>query len=226
MFDRLYFYQRKQLEVAFMKKNLFAPVILLLLCGCMIRTSDPAAERAFEVYHDLHIQLPAAPITLEQALGKTAPENHSAVRIAFAQIHILQNLHTPQAILTREKARIKLNTMLGYLPSDNIIYAEGTSTVCPAEIPHISAVEKTALILDDGQTPPLELLCKVRLAHADAAAAMNEAALDDSPEKRLNYVISCIRLAAAIGVYPEQLNDLGEFEKRFDSANARWRKSH
>ena len=39
-------------------------------------------------------------------------------------------------------------------------------------------------------------------------------------------VISCIRLAAAIGVYPEQLNDLGEFEKRFDSANARWRKSH
>jgi hypothetical protein len=208
------------------KKICLSLFVAFLLCGCLFKTSDPAAERAFAVYQELHVSLPEHPVTLEYILNRTGRENHCAARIAFARWLILDGVKTPQAILDREKARIELNTFAGFLPSDNINYETGGQPEYPAEIPHISAAEKAALILDDGATEPLELLRKVRIAHAEAVAAMNEFALDNSPQKRLAYVICCIRLADAIGVSPAGLSDLDEFEQRFDSANARWEKSY
>ncbi len=209
-----------------MKKICLSLFIPLLSGGCLIKTSDPAAEKAFHVYQELHVNLPLNPVTLEYALGRADRENHNAVRIAFAKLHILDGIQTPQAILEREKARVELNTFIGFLPSDDISYEAGNSLECPAEIPHISAVEKAALIIDDGATPPLELLRKVRIAHIEAIAAMNEFALDNSPQKRLEYIICCIRLADVIGVSPAGLSNLDEFEQRFDSANARWEKNY
>ena len=205
---------------------LFTAVSLFWLCGCMISASDPAAERAFEVYHQLHTLLPDAPLDMKDVLERAAAVDRTAVRIAWAELYFLKDLRTVQAVAKREKARITLNTLLGFLPSDPVVYDLETSPALPVELPHASAVEKAALIIDDGKIPPLELLRLARLAHVEAVTAMNEAEMENSPEKRLAYAVACIRLADVIGVAPEKLDEVEVFEERFNSANVRWEKSH
>ena len=95
---------------------------------------------------------------------------------------------------------------------------------CPEELPPVGTVEKAALLIDDGNTPIMELLVNVRLAHLRAVNAMNNKNKNPSAENRFEYFSACVLLAQSAGIELEQLESLEEYEKRFDSAEERLRK--
>ena len=206
-----------------MKNAFFLLTVLLITGGCI---SDPDAELAAAIYYELHSGLPKSPITLDSALEKCDASHHSMVRIAFAQMQLARLERSPENILNAEKSRIRLNTCLGYLPGDSIPYDLESSLECPAEPPPVTTAEKAALIIDQGQSRPLQLLCKVRLAHADAVMAMNQKKHTPGHTANLNYFIACVKLSEAIGIPLEQLDKLENYEKRFDAAGVSWEKNH
>lgn len=201
---------------------------LLLCCtGCLLTVSDPEAEGAVEIYNELHSHLPEKSIDLATALRMAPAENAADVRLAFAKLEMLKNNPGKAEIRVRgEKARVELNVMLGFLPADEVVYQTDGALTVPEEISHIGAAEKAALIINGGKKTPLKLLQAVRFAHVDAVAAMNLLMSADTPENRFSYFAACIRLAAVIGVKPEQLDKLEEYEKRFNAASSRWQKEH
>lgn len=205
-------------------KNLFFLLVILLLGGGCI--ADPDAELAAAIYYELHTDLPKNPITLDNALEKCEKQDASLVRTAFARMQTARLERTPETVLDAEKARIQLNTAMGYLPGDNIAYDLDAVMDCPAEPPPVTVAEKAALIINHGVEQPLTLLCKVRLAHADAVMAMNQKKHFPGHVNNLNYFIACVNLADAIGIPLEQLDKLENYEKRFDAAGVRWEKNH
>jgi len=215
-------------------RKLFLAVLPLFINGCLlISVSDPDAEKAVDIYESLHIPLPEKPLKLADALNMTPPEKHLKVRLTFGELAYadLEKDPAPSLIGWKEKKRIELNVLLGFLPSDKIAYdtAGVLNAAMPEEISHVTAAEKAALILDRGSSDPLELLEKVRLAHVDAVRAMNNKQISSSGNRMmldLAYYSACVRLADIIGVPPEKLDRLTEYEKRFDAAQSRWKKSH
>ena len=209
-----------------MKRWFFLPVTVLC-AGCLFTASDPEAERAVEIYNELHSHLPQKTVDLKSALAMTPPEKHTPVRLAFAKLEaVKKNPAEPKLRGWGEKVRVELNVLLGFLPSDMVDYDTAGAWNVPVEISHAGAAEKAALIIDGGKTAPLELLKKVRLAHVDVVDAMNLLGVDDSPVNRYACVAACIRLAGIVGVAPEDLDKLEEYEKRFNAASSRWQKSH
>ena len=198
---------------------------MLLCCcsGCLMTVSDPEAENAADIYRELHKKLPDKAVTLSAALAQVPREKHADVRIAFAQLAANQTAKEklPTLRLLAEKARVELNVLLGFLPADLVVYDCSGALVMPAEIAHIAAAEKAALIIDGGKSEPLELLKKIRIAHAEAVARMNQLHNSSWVVHRFEYAAACIHLAQLIGVEPENLDKLDHYEKRFDNAAAR-----
>ena len=215
-------------------RKLFFVLLPLFINGCLlISVSDSDAEKAVDIYESLHVPLPKEPLKLADALNMTPPEKQLEVRLTFGELAYADREKNPAPALVgwKEKKRIELNVLLGFLPSDKITYdtAGLLNTLMPQEISHVAAAEKAALILDRGSSDPLELLKKVRLAHADAVRAMNNRQINSSGNRMmldLSYYTACVRLAGIIRVPPEKLDQLGEYEKRFDAAQSRWKKSH
>lgn len=208
-----------------MKRYFFLPVVLLC-AGCLFTASDPEAEKAVEIYNELHSHLPQKTVDLQDALSMVPPEKHVAVRLAFAKLETVRRYPAaPELRVWGEKARVELNTLLEFLPSDMVDYDTAGAWNVPEEISHPAAAEKAALIIDGGKSAPLELLKKVRFAHADAVEAMNLTAQTDTPVNRYAYVAATIRLAGIVGVEPGELDKLEVYEKRFNAASSRWQKS-
>ena len=208
-----------------MKKFCFLP-LLMFCAGCLITASDPEAEKAAEVYRELHSALPEKPVSPEAALKMVPGEKAPEVRLAFARLAIgKKEPSSPAWRVQCEKARVELNVLLGFLPADMISYDTAGALDVPPEISHVEAAEMAALIIDNGCSEPLGVLKNVRFAHADAVKAMNDLAVSATAENNLAYVTACIRLASVIGVEPDKLDKLEEYEKRFNAASSRWKKS-
>lgn len=206
-----------------MRSLLFLPV-LFLIGGCLLYFSDPAADKAVESLCLLRRELPVNPVTLGEMLAGQPEKEHGRIRIAFASLLLAETEKSAENILRGEQSRICLNTLGGFLPSDKVKYSLEGVMDCPEELPPVGTVEKAALLIDDGNTPIMELLVNVRLAHLRAVNAMNNKNKNPSAENRFEYFSACVLLAQSAGVEFEQLESLEEYEKRFDSAEERLRK--
>ncbi|MBR2625168.1 MAG: hypothetical protein IKD23_02085 [Lentisphaeria bacterium] len=206
-----------------MRSLLFMPV-LFLIGGCLFDFSDPEADRAVESLCLLRRELPVNPVSLGEMLAGQPEAEHSKIRIAFASLLLAETKKSAENILRGEQNRIYLNSLGGFLPSDKVRYSLDGTMDCPEELPPVGTVEKAALLIDDGNTPIMELLVNVRLAHLRAVNAMNNKNKNPSAENRFEYFSACVLLAQSAGVEFEQLESLEEYEKRFDSAEERLRK--
>lgn len=200
----------------------------MLLClfasGCLITVSDPEAEAAVEMICRQARRIPETPLSLKEVLEKLPSTEHLTVRIAFASLLLAEKERNAGNIMRGEKARITLNTLLGFLPGDSLHYDLTGVWECPEELPAVSTAEKAALIIDGGKTPAATLLTRVRLAHLQAVTAMNDKTEKPTAGNSFAYLRACVLLAREIGVPPEQLEALDEYEKRFDAARERQRK--
>lgn len=203
-----------------MKKYLW-PAVLLFAGGCLVLTEDPAADKAAALY-----SLAVKPelrqvITLEKALTLVKTGDRVKIRRLFALYSWAKENNN---LLMTEKGRVELNTFLGFLPEAVIGYETIKYEGSPSELPPVESAEKTALILDGGSTPVLEVVRKVRIAHANAVLWMNQIEKENSTRNRFYYMLKCLDLAAVIGVDLPELHDLSCYEKRFDDALERGRK--
>ena len=156
------------------------------------------------------------------ALKKVPQKDRGELRAAFAD---LSAPGTPTGTVIREKARIKINVLLGYPPASKIPYDPAGALTAPAEIPDVRAAEKAALILHDGTADPLTLLRNVRLAHADAVLAAENLNENPSEMNRRTYFFTCLRLAAAIGLDSPMMTEVPDLERRMDEALTRLKKA-
>ena len=200
-----------------------AIILLLSVSGCLIFTNDPAADKAAAAYCKLMMPVNSGKITLSEALPKAqTPAEKLRIRRCFAMYLWSKENKMPASI---ELWRIKLNTQLGFLPESRIEYSGDQYSLCPDELPTVETAEKAAFIISDGKIPTLELAAKVRSAHLEAVTAMNFLHKNPIPSARITYLNKCLDLAGAIGVDLPQLNELDDYEQRFDAAAARWKKS-
>lgn len=199
-----------------MNKLLFTAAIMCVLSGCLLYNPDDIADDAAENYLDCQKPLPEKALSLSDVL-KLQPQKTPEIRLLFARMHVARQLNDRAGA---EICRIKLNEILDYLPGAEVRYECSNALDCPAELPTVDQAEKAALIIDDEETPVIELSAKVRICHAEAVRAMQDTS---SPSAKLNYFEHCMKLARIIGVDLPDLANLREYERRFDSA-LKWRK--
>ena len=198
-----------------MNKSLICLAAVLLLSGCMSHP-DKKADRAAVNFLNARKKLPEKALTLAEVL-KQHPEKTPEIRRLFAGSSTAKAQNDRAGM---EIYRVKLNALLDHLPSDKIDYDCRGALDCPEELPPVTTVEKAALILDQGKTPVVELLSKIRICHAEAIRAMQDRS---TPQAKLDYFLACMKLADALGVDLPDLEKLSGYEKRFDGA-LKWRK--
>ena len=220
-----------------MKKNnflltVFLAVLLFAGSGCVNLYEDKAAVNAVRSCAFLK-NYSNTVISLDTALNMVSSEKHHQIRLNFAELSGSEKLQkllisSPEKlqaeIVRSEKARIKLNTLLGFHPEIPVRYDSAKALDVPETLPSVSAAWKTALILDGGKNPPEKVLEKVFLAHLEAVAAYDRCEILKFPdevsriralEKRAAAVIN---LSQAVGISFYMIAFPDSFERRFDRA--------
>lgn len=192
----------------------FGGILLLLSAGCIGFYRDPAAEKAVRSYRNWVKEFPAKPLNREELFRKN-PCRKGEIRELFARYSTAKADNDPAEA---EICRVKLNFFAGYLPEAQLEYDLAGALDYPEEIADVISAEKAALIIDGGRTPAAELLCKVRIAHAQAVRAMQKRS---TPREKLNYFKACLFLAEVIGVDLPELSALKSYVIRFDGAQKR-----
>ncbi len=210
----------------------FLGVLLFAAGGCVNFYKDEAASAAVARCAFLKSYSNDI-ISPDTALNMVTPEKRNQVRLNFAILGSSEKLQkilssAPEKlqneIVRREQARIRLNSLLGFHPEIPVRYDAGKALDVPETLPSISAVWKTALILDGGKNPPEKVLEKVFLAHLDAVAAYDRCENLKTPdeESRIRALekraVAVINLSEASGISFYMIAFPDSFERRFDRA--------
>ena len=209
-------------------------IILFLLSaggGCIdFQYDDEAADAAVKSCFQLK-NYDNSVITLDAALNMAEPEKRNQLRLNFAILCSSEKLQkvltaSPEKlqseIVRHEKARIRLNTLLGYHPEVPVRYnSEGALSV-PEKLPPVSTVWKAALIVDGGKNPDLPE--KIYIAHLETLAEYDRCENISFPDEESRIramekrVIAVIHLAESAGISFYMIPYLDSFERRFDRA--------
>ena len=213
-------------------KNMLLLGVGLLLGGCIVPYEDPAADRAVEAWNaGKRTDLPRR-VTMDWMLARLSRRECGLARREFARLLRARELaklyRSPlradglrAALLDGERARIRLNTLLGVRPDVKIDYDPAGAFAVPPELPDPESSAKAALMLRDEADSPKAVLERVALAHARAVAACDAAEHADTPETKIDRAfdraVAVQDLADALGIYFTAWNEVEVLAGRFDT---------
>lgn len=215
-----------------MIRLLLCSAVACMLCGCLISNTDRAAARAVRTYTRLQQRKIPEKLTFTEALSRCAQQQHNQLRRDFAGLHRAQELtklyrkplqmdDLRQALLDAEKARLRLNHSLKFLPETPIKYDTAGAFDVPAELPDVTKFEKAVLIADSDCRTALTRLAEIRRLHAEAVAAYDAVLHAATPAARIESsyqrLCRCADLADAAGTTLAGLPEITAAANRFDA---------